>query len=346
MAIGGLCIALLTSGCSSSSVRGKSQLVPIGAGIDGPAGLRASVYAKGLPNVATFALDAQGRLWAAAAGLTNHRNDGVYLISGPGAVARRVISGLDDPLGLLWYQGQLYVASVGRVSLYSGFTGRGFKRHVTIIRGPVTGGENNNLVLAPDGRLVMGITATCDHCLPKSKYSGSIVSFRPDGSDLQVYAAQIRAPVGLAFYLGTSDLFVTMNQRDDLGARTTGDALAVVRPGTDWKFPACYAQGGPACTGVPTPVAQLDKHAAVGAVAIVTGQLGRATGNAALVAEWQLGKVTRVTLNKTNGTYRGSVHSWISGLRDPLALILTPKRSVLVGDWGTGTIYQIAPASP
>ena len=345
IAIGGLCIALLAVGCSSSSVRGNAQLVPIGAGIHGPAGLRATVYAKGLPNVATFALDAQGRLWAAAAGLSNHRNDGVYLISNPGAVARRVISGLDDPLGLLWYHGRLYVASVGRVSVYSGFTGRGFTRHSTVIRGPVAGGENNNLVLAPDGRLLMGITATCDHCLPKSKYSGSIVSFRPDGSDLRVYAARIRAPVGLAFYPGTSDLFVSMNQRNDLGAYTTGDALAIVRPGTNWKFPACYAQGGPACAGVPRPVALLDKHAAVGSVTILTGQLGRATDNAALVAEWQSGKVQRVALNKTSGTYRGSASPWITGLQDPLALILTPKHSVLVGDWGTGTIYQIAPAS-
>lgn len=344
---GVLCIVALAGGCSSSSVRrGEARLEPIGAGLHGPAGLRATVYAKGLPHVATFALDPQRRLWAAAAGLSNHRGDGVYLISDAGAVARRVISGLDDPLGLLWYHGRLYVASVGRVSVYSGFTGRGFRRHSMIVRGPLAGGENNNLVLAPDGRLLMGITANCDHCRPPSKYAGSIVSFRPNGSDLRVYVARIRAPVGLEFYPGTSDLFVSMNQRDDLGRRTTGDALAIVRSGTDWKFPACYAQGGPACAGVPEPIALLDKHAAVGSVAILTGQLGRATGNVALVAEWQLGKVQRVALNKTTGKYRGSVSPWISGLQDPLALILTPKRSVLVGDWGTGTIYQIARASP
>lgn len=345
--MGVLCIAVLAGGCSSSSVRrDDAHLVPIGAGLHGPEGLRATVYAKGLPHVATFALDAQGRLWAAAAGLANHRNDGVYEISNPGARPLRVISGLDDPLGLLWYHGRLYVASVGRVSVYSGFTGRSFKRRSIIIRGPVAGGENNNLVLSPDGRLLMGITATCDHCLPRSKYSGSIVSFRPDGSDLRVYAARIRAPVGLALYPSTSDLFVTMNQRNDLGARTAGDALAIVRPGTNWKFPACYAQDGPACAGVPTPIALLDKHAAAGSVAILTGQLGRATGNAALVAEWQTAKVERVALNKASGTYSGSVRPWITGVQNPLALILTPKRSLLVGDWGAGTVYQIAPASP
>ena len=128
--IKGLGIAFLAAGCASTSGRrDNARLVPIGAGIQGSAGLRATVYAKGLPDVATFAYDAEGELWAAAAGLSNHRYDGVYLISKPGARPRRVISGLDDPLGLLWYEGRLYVSSVGRVSVYSHFNGRSFTRH-------------------------------------------------------------------------------------------------------------------------------------------------------------------------------------------------------------------------
>ena len=63
------------------------------------------------------------------AGVSNHRGDGVYLISKPGARPRPVISGVDDPLGLLWYEGSLYVSSVGRVSVYSHFNGRHFTRH-------------------------------------------------------------------------------------------------------------------------------------------------------------------------------------------------------------------------
>jgi hypothetical protein len=95
--------------------------------------------------------------------------------------------------------GGLYVSSVGRVTAYSEFTGTRFRHSVTILRGPVARGENNDLVLGRDGRFVMGITASCDHCAPRSKWPGSIVSFRPDGSDLRLYAARIRAPVGLAF---------------------------------------------------------------------------------------------------------------------------------------------------
>jgi glucose/arabinose dehydrogenase len=317
-------------------------LVAIGSGITGPPGLHAEVYARGLPTVAALTFDSQGRLWAAAAGLDAHARDGVYEIARRGARPVRVISGLDDPLGLVWHRGRLYVSSVGRVTVYGGFADGHFARHQTIIRGPVAHGENNDLVLAPDGRFVMGITATCDHCRPRSKWSGSIVSFRPDGSRLALYAARIRAPVGLAFYPATSDLFVTMNQRDDLGARTPGDWLSRVAPGTNWRFPQCYGQGGAACAGVPRPIAVLDRHAAVGSVVIVTGQLGRSVGTAALVAEWQTSKVARVALANPGSGARSIARTWLRGLRNPLALTLGPRRTVLVGDWGTGIVYAIS----
>ncbi len=156
--------------------RARSALVPIGAGLYGPAGLQATVYAKGPPTVASLAFDSQGRLWLAAAGLEAHaRGDGVYMIARPGGPAVKVVSGLEDPLGLAWFEGRLYVASTGRVDSFGAFNGRRFTEHTRIIDGPVAGGENNLLLMTPTGRFLMGVTATCDHCTPSSGWSGSIV---------------------------------------------------------------------------------------------------------------------------------------------------------------------------
>ena len=154
----------------------------------------------------------------------------------------------------------------------------------------------------------LGISASCDHCTPTVADSASVVSFLPDGTDVRVEATGIRAAVGLEFYPGTSDLFVTMNQRDDLGARTPGDWLAIVASGQAWGFPDCYGQGGTACAGVPSPVAVLDAHAAVSGVAIVTGQLGGAIGTSAIVAEWSLGKVQQVALATMRRGWQNDVH--------------------------------------
>ena len=221
------------------------------------------------------------------------------------------------------------MSSLGKVTAFGDLQGTRFHAHTTIVDGPVAGGENNNVILAPDGRLVMGVSASCDHCVPASKWSASIVTFRPTAPTSQLFASRIRAAYGLAYYPGTSDLFASMNQRDDLGAATPGDWLALVRKGQDWGFPACYGQ----CKLFPTPVAVLDPHAAAGGVAILNSD--------AFVSEWQLGKVQRVVLAKKGSGYTGNVEPYLTGLKNPLPLLTTSDGDLLVGDWQTGRIYRI-----
>jgi glucose/arabinose dehydrogenase len=343
-------LALAGAGCGSSPSHraAKTALVSIGAGLKGPSGLAATVYAKGPATTATAAFDARGRLWLAAAGLGTHAKDGVYLVARPGARAVRVVKGLDDPLGLLWRGDTLYVASVGRVDAFGDFDGSRFGTRREIVDGPVAKGENNTLVLSPQGRLVMGITATCDHCEPASRYAGAVVSFRTDGSDLRVVAGHIRAPVGLAYVPATGELLASMNLRDDLGSKTPGDWLGQIAAGQDWRQPACYGQGGSACAKPPSPIASLDPHAAASGVAIVSGALagGGAGHDSALVAEWQLGKVQRVALTRSGATYTGAVSTYLTGVKNPFAVTLAPGGgSLLVGDWASGTIYRIRPAT-
>jgi glucose/arabinose dehydrogenase len=339
--------ALLAGACGGAATpdgTGSSGLVAIGAGLSGPPGLRAATLATGLPNVAALALDPEGRLWATTAAYSPGAADGVYVIERPGAPPAKVLAGLRTPLGLLWQGDTMYVASTGQVDAYTGFDGTRFADHTTVVTWAPGVGESNEIVRAPDGRLLLGVSAPCDHCVPASRWSAAIVAFRPDGTGLEVYAARIRAPVGLVYFPGTSDVFVTMNQRDDLGGRTPGDWLSVVGQGEDWGFPDCYGQGGAACAGVPAPTATLDRHGAVGGVAIVTGQLGPAIGTSALVAEWAVGKVQRVALSRSGSGYRGSVHPFLAGLKDPLPVLATPAGAVLVGDWKTGAVYRVARA--
>ncbi len=258
-----------------------------------------------------------------------------------GARPVKVAGGLTAPLGLVWVGRTLLVSSLGRVTAFGQLRGTRFGTRRTILRGPVAGGENNNIVLAPSGRLVMGVSASCDHCTPGSRWSAAIVSFRPDGSGLRLVARGIRAPYGLAFDRGTGDLFASMNQRDDLGSATPGDWLGLVRQGQDWGLPRCYGQQSSACARAPRPVAVLDRHAAAGGVALVPDGTGRRSASA-LVAEWQLGKVLRVQLRRSGAGYRGTAAPFLSGLVHPLPIVVAADGAVLVGDWGTGKIYRVS----
>jgi glucose/arabinose dehydrogenase len=345
---------LFVAGCSGSassddqdispSQPSSAGLVNIGAGIQGPAGLTATVYATGLTDASAVAFDPGGKLWVATAAYSTEGTDGVYLVPSKGATPVEAIRGMASPLGLLWYGGSLYVSSGDGVVAYSGFDGTSFAAHRTVLAVAAGTGEVNGLALGPDGRIVLGISAPCDACEPTGGLSASVVSFLADGSDVRVEATGIRAAVGLTYYPGTDDLFVTMNQRDDLGEATPGDWLAVVERAQDWGFPACYGQGGSACAGVPTPAAVLDRHAAVSGVAIVTTQLGPSIGPSAIVAEWATGKVRRVALAKDGSTYSGSVSPFLAGLKNPVAVGVGPDGAVFVGDWGTGVMYRIASA--
>ncbi len=337
--------ALAAAGCGggdSQPASGASGRVAIGQGLKGPAGLRATLYASGLRDVSAFALDARGRLWATTSAAAGHAGDGVYLIPRAGARPVKVIAGVAGPLGLVWYRSRLYVSSLGRVDVYSGLAGTRFAKHVAVIVEPRGHGWNNAIVVLPGGRLVMGISSACDHCASTSRWSASIVSFRPDGSDVRVYARGIRAPFGLARDPVTGALIASMNQRDDLGAKTPGDWLALVRSGDDWRFPSCYGQGGSVCRGVREPLAVLDEHAAAGGVAIVDGQLGSAVGRAALVAEWERGSVESVPLRRSGTGYASArATALVTGFTHPLP-VAAVAGGVLVGDWASGRIYRIA----
>jgi glucose/arabinose dehydrogenase len=334
-----LAVVLVAFGCRAPSA---AALVDIGSGLQGPASLAASVYATTLPKVAAIAFDDAGRLWAATADYNDAGQDAIYLVAEPGATPLEVVSGVHTPLGLLWLDGSLYVSAQSGVTAYGGFDGTRFATSRTILTLPSGVGEVNELALAPDGRIWLGVSAPCDDCEPASSESAAVLSFLPDGSDLVVEASGIRAPVGLAFDAPSGELYVTMNQRDDLGDDTPGDWLGIVRTGQDWGFPECYGQGGAACAGAPTPVAVLDAHAAVAGVAIVDGELGSSVGHAALVAEWAFGKVQLVRLDAGAAS---AVEPFLAGVTSPVAVVLGPDSAVYVGDWATGSIYRIAPST-
>lgn len=309
-----LCVVLALAACGGGSSHTATS----------PHSAARTVYARGLAHVSALTFDARGRLWATTSGASTHGSDGLWLVAARGARPVRVAR-LRGPLGLVWVGSSLYVSSLDGVDRFSGLRGTRFAHRARILRGPVAGAENNNLVRAPGGRLLMGVSATCDHCTTTPRYSGAIVSFTTRGTGLRVYASGIRAAYGLLF--DGSVLYASMNQRDDLGAKTPGDWLAIVRAGENWGFPACYGQAGSACTGVPKPLGVLDPHAAAGGIAI--------RGGVALVAEWNRGKVLAVTLKG------GAVSTFAGGFEHPLPLLARLDGTVLVGDWGTGIVWSL-----
>ena len=94
---------------------------------------------------------------------------------------------------------------------------------------------------------------------------------------------------------------------------------------------------------MPAPLAVLDKHAAAGGVAIISGQLGSAVGDVALVTEWERGSVLSVPLRRSGAGYAGArATSLLTGFKNPLPLAMASDGALFVGDWTRGIVYRIA----
>ncbi|MGE3073557.1 MAG: sorbosone dehydrogenase family protein [Dehalococcoidia bacterium] len=333
-----LLVLALSAGCGSD---GGATTKPesIGAGLTAPSGTSAAKISSGAANISALAEDSDGAIWFATAAYIDSGDDAMYRVADDGS-ATRVATGLHTPMGLLWLDDALYVSSADGITVFSGFDGTSFANQANLVKFPGSG-VLGALVQGPDGRLRVGISASCDHCDPDSEWAAAVVSFLPDGSDVRVEASGIRAPVGLAYVPGTSDLLASMNQRDDLGDATPGDWLAVIYDGDDWGFPDCYGQGGAQCDGVPEPVAELDDHAAVSDLAVLRDSSNEAW---AYVAEWSTGKILRIHLHPDGkGGYTGSPEDFVRGIQAPVAVLASSDGTLLIGDWNTGAIYRVTP---
>ena len=199
----------------------------------------------------------------------------------------------------------------------------------------------------PNGRLYLGAGAEQDALAGGHVTSGTVVSFKGDGSDLRIEAKGLRGPFGLAFIPGTASLLVTDNGRDDLGVHRPPDELNLVRDVTraapDFGFPDCYDQGGRACAATAAPLALLPAHAGVGGVAVTRDWGGR--GLTAFVAEngsilpgVDAGReVRRIELRRRPGggyDASGSVFATGFGEQDALGTAIGPGGALYVTLFG------------
>ena len=98
-----------------------------------------------------------------------------------------------------------------------------------------------DIVLDSKGTLYLAVGAR-DDVSEQPLPDASIQRIDADGA-MTPFATGLRNVEGLAFYPGTDNLWITVNERDKLGARTPSDFLAQARQGDFFGWP--YAYNGP-----------------------------------------------------------------------------------------------------
>jgi glucose/arabinose dehydrogenase len=266
-----------------------------------PPGFEVSVFAQGVVNPREMALAPNGTVFVGSfmngSGTVHaiidrdgdHRADRVIVID----------SGLNQPNGVAFHNGALYVATASRLLRYDDI-----ERHLdappkpVVVRDSLPGQKEGHtwkfIAFGPDSLLYMSVGAPCNVCMPKPTES-VILRMKPDGSNLEVFAEGVRNSVGFDWHPVTHELWFTDNGRDALGDDVPNDELNVAwKKGLHFGFPYCHQgdvsdpQFGAqrACSTTEPPAQKLGPHVAAIGFTFYTGSMFPASyRNAAIIAQ-------------------------------------------------------------
>ena len=210
--------------------------------------------------------------------------------------------------------------------------------------------HNQQLAFGPDGRLYLGQGGTSDHGPEREPLGGTILVADPDGSNVRVFARGFRNPFGLAF-TGRGELLVTDNGPDAFAGDATWtqrgapvDELNLVLLGEHYGYPEAFGFPPPSSATRP-PIAIWPPHRAPAGITIyAAAQLPADYRDNAFVVLFLPGELHRVVLHRdAAGAFQwAEVREFAAGLRLPADVTVAPDGSLIVTEFGRGTVLAIS----
>jgi glucose/arabinose dehydrogenase len=196
-----------------------------------------------------------------------------------------------------------------------------------------------------------------------------IFEFNPDGTDRKVYAWGIRNAVGIAFRSGSNELWMSTNERDEIGEDLPPDYISSVRPGGFYGWPWFYIGNhqDPRHKGkhpeladkVIVPDVLVQAHSATLNLSFYTGDQFPAEYRgdifAAFHGSWNRMKrtgykVVRVPFDHSTGKARGEYEDFVTGFVTPegkvwgrpVGITVAKDGTLLFSEDGNGTIWRVS----
>ncbi|WP_233583254.1 sorbosone dehydrogenase family protein [Candidimonas sp. SYP-B2681] len=333
-----------------------------------PAGFKAEIWATGLPGGRAMARGDDGKVYVGTRGIGR-----VYEVTDAGGSrsVRTVADKLNQPAGVAFKDGSLYVMAIDKVLRYDGIEKNPTAAPVDMTEKFSLPPEQHHnwkyIAFGPDGKLYVPFGAPCNICeLPTQEYA-QIRRYNADGSGMEVLAQGVRNSVGFDWHPATQELWFSNHGRDWMGDDVPNDTLnRISKTGLNFGFPYCH-QGNvadpdinkaDACEGVEQPVALMGPHAASLGVAFYTGDMFPAEYRNALLAarkgSWNRSKKTGfdVVMVKADADGKNAkVEPFLTGFMNeadqsfwgrPAYLMQMPDGAMLVSDEQNGAIYRIS----
>lgn len=158
------------------------------------------------------------------------------------------LTGLNSPFGMALVSDRLYVANADAVVAYPYQSGQTRIDAVATKVADLPAGRNHHwtksLVASPDGRrLYVGVGSNSnvgENGLDEEVDRAAILEIDPATGARQVYASGLRNPVGMDWNPQTGQLWVAVNERDEIGDDLVPDYMTSVAPGAFYGWPWSY----------------------------------------------------------------------------------------------------------
>lgn len=248
----------------------KKQVVGSDPGLVVSSGFKAGVFATGLPAARDLEVTKEGALLVSlksegkVVALPDDNKDGV-------AEPKTVIEGLNNPHGLAFYDGELFVAEETSVISYSWNEAKLLAVRTKKLFDLPAGGRHStrSLVFNSKGQLFVSLGSTCDVCVEKHPWIGTVIVSDKNGTSPRVYSKGLRNAVFIA--ARGEQLWGTEMGRDNLGDNIPPDEVNLLVENQNYGWPYCYSQKVPdttfggttaRCSATIGPVYEIPAHSA------------------------------------------------------------------------------------
>jgi glucose/arabinose dehydrogenase len=214
---------------------------PAGAQLHLPSGFHIEVYARGFRAPRFMTLEPNKEILLSDS--AEAPEGAVYLLA-PNAKPRKLLGGLNEPYGLAFQNGYLYVGQPTSITRYpydARTAALGKPEEVVSLRGMGRGHWTRTITFSPDGRkMYVSIGSASNNSAGELPERAAVNRFNPDGSGHEIFASGLRNAVGMRFYPGTDTLWVTVNERDGFGDNLVPDYFTHLEPGGFYGWPYAY----------------------------------------------------------------------------------------------------------
>ena len=226
---------------ATRSASNQSQQVPRpgGAALKTPSGFGVSQFADRLDAPRTMIYAPNGDLFVAES------RAGKILVMRGGDPSQRVeyATGLQNPFGMAFHDGYLYVGETTRLVRYKYQPGEANASGAPekLVDFPGGGHSTRNVIFNREGtKMYVAVGSQSNKSAGEPEVRAAVNEYNPDGSGHRVYASGLRNPVGIALQPGTDTIWVAVNERDTLGDDLVPDYITSVKEGGFYGWPYSY----------------------------------------------------------------------------------------------------------